>query len=216
MIMKRFLFVLLIFFFLIVHSGCAGEDLIIDDKLAGTAEVNQPTYETEQPHEQIITADVISEELAIDIAFNSHPYSGPCDCLCLEEEHQHTFSYEVVEAKYLESTNPSNDPSWFVLFKELSWGESSIDIPDGYSADQFIEEYPGLFPDDGSTHSVVTNNDGTSSIVTVFNRIYFNVIEINALSSERLGFYSINTDDTSLNAFDSVEDLKQNISLIQE
>jgi len=85
--------------------------------------------------ESIPNINAISKEQAIEIAQGdgfmpsvTYEYSGAI----------YHATTTVVGAKYMESNDPASDPSWFVLFSQISHGEYSMSVPEGYTAEEYL------------------------------------------------------------------------------
>ena len=93
------------------------------------------THEETAKQESVPGINVITKEQAIEIAkgerqmpSETYEYGGAV----------YRTTTTVIGAKYIESSSPASDPSWFVLFGQISHGEYSISVPEGYTAEEYL------------------------------------------------------------------------------
>jgi len=185
-------------------------------------------------------SQAISKEQAIEIAMKSHhPVHGPPAYYPPVHEDSCNRGCEAVDVIYVESSNPQNAPSWYVLILERTWGESFIEVPDGYSPEEWLEiiaEHTITYQDHATDQtmpldcfhnspgndngysypvcshlSIGVNDDGTPVVVKTYHDIYYMVSVINAFTGEWICERFILMFGTSFSDFSNIDELKEHI-----
>ena len=146
--------------------------------------------------EPAININAISREQAIAIAMAYYEEMNP-ETYVNDRGETRTSSHAFVDVKYIDSTDPVSDPSWFALFSYRTWGVTHDPIPEKYTPEEYLriakECYEMAIIDSPNYASYTSFSLGTNSIgETVVIRSYdisgFDVLEINALTGEYVGF----------------------------
>jgi len=201
-------------FILAASPGNRGITTITSEDVFPT-ETTMQSSETElhDEAEQICESDTIpninaiSEELAIAIATEAVP-NRECGAYWINGEIR-TFTHDFLEAKYMESTDQVDDPTWYVLFLQHCKGVLFEYIPVGYNTP---EEYLSSQLNAGYDVSLGTDRNGVTVGYVPFDYINYIVVEVNALTGKFTRAGTIITDVTSLDGFSCWDDLKQNMT----
>jgi len=154
----------------------------------------EPAY-AEGP-DPTININAISREQAIAIAMAFYDDMNP-ETFVNERGETRTDSHAFVDVRYIESTDPISDPSWFALFSYRTWGVSHDPIPEKYTPEEYLkiaeESYNMAIIDSPNYASYTSFSLGTDSFgETVVIRSYdisgFDLIEIDALTGEYVGY----------------------------
>ena len=135
--------------------------------------------------EVVIDVNAISEEQAIALAWELYMFPDEDDVNPAGERRGHATKF--IEAKYVESTDPASDPSWFLLFSYRYWGVSFAYIPEGLTQEEALnremeQDIFGL-----ARFSMGTDNFGVPVIKWESSGSHYEMIELNALSGEWIG-----------------------------
>ena len=163
--------------------------------------------------ETIPNINAISKEMAIEIAMEAVGYPGGTYYRTSGESV--TITREFIEAKYMESADPADDPSWYVLFSSSSLGTSFEYIPPELTPEEYMAARAGG-PGDAFTSydgflAIGTDNNGFPVIITHYGRTGYIVAEGDALTGEYIGYGTTLDEIVSLDGFSNGNELKQNM-----
>jgi len=145
----------------------------------------EPMPEPEPEPEVVIDINAISEEQAIALAWELYMFPDEDGVNPAGERRGNTTVF--IEAKYVESTDPASDPSWFLLFSYSYWQKMFVYIPEGLTQEETLyremeQDIFGL-----ARFSIGTDNFGVPVIKWESSGSHYEMVELNALTGEWIG-----------------------------
>ena len=197
------------------------EDSERDDEIGLVDETEEPDMTEESDdtedlsgQEAIHNINAISKEMAIEIAMEAIGFPGGTYHRTSGESV--TITRDFIEAKYIESADPADDPSWYVLFSTSSLGTLfeyiPLDLtPEEYIASRTSDPSIDYFTSDDGFLVVGIDNNGSPVIITHYARTGYVVAEIDAFTGEFIGYGTTLDEIVSLDDFSNGNELKQNM-----
>ena len=161
--------------------------------------------------------NAITKEQAIEIARTAIARDG-VEVTKYEDTRSgaiHTIQTDFRDARYVDSADPIGDPSWFVVFSELTGIERYVQIPDNTTPEEFLaannqedfyedetyyrKSWIGTLEEDGET--VLEEGEPVFVMATAWVR--YIVVEVNALTGDFIerGVLDISGFDLAFDAF---------------
>jgi len=143
-----------------------------------------------------ININALSREQAIALAIAFYEDMNQ-ETFVNDKGETRTSSHAFVDVKYIESTDPASDPSWFALFSYRTRGETHDPIPENYTPEEYLRIAKECYdmaiiesPNYASyaSFSLGTNSFGETVVIKSYDINGYDVVEIDAFTGEYIGY----------------------------